>query len=419
MSNVSGPMTQATPVVDAADFAPRSSQGTRTTELWVLLGSAAFGLALLQGWGSFYTLYPLKPKLYAAMEVMLITATLLVSPRGRVQRVFLPIPMLMFVAWWMASYSWSSFPAGFPKANLEDGVTVVTVMLIGGMLDRRQLGRVLVLSGLAAIGLVFVALVIQPGSAYQAPSLEVGAPGLRGGFIHKTGLASCLLLVASAVSCFEPRRWVRLLCYPTVAVMIVLSKSSAGLATSLTLVVVAWLLNHRDEIVAAVGRGLKSLSILTAIAGVGAIAALLGVITNLVGKDLTFSGRDKVWVGAIEQIQRKPITGWGGNNLYAMIQRDPVLSINRPLGYVAVTSHNAALELMLRLGVVGLALYLIVYVSTVRSGFKLLTRDPPWGRFILMMMVVVTMFAVSEVLTVLGVWFALTCLVGSLSRSGQ
>jgi O-antigen ligase len=389
------------------------------SELWVVLGSAAFGLALLQGWGAFYTLYPTKPKLFFALEFVLVTATVLLSPRRRIHRVFLPIPMLMFVAWWMASYAWSTFPAGFPKANLEDATIVVTVMFVGGMFDRRQVARVLVGAGLVAIGLVVVTLVIQPGSAYQAASAEVGAPGLRGGFIHKTGLATCALLTGAAVFCFEPRRWLRLISYPTIAVMIVLSRSSAGLATMVTLTAVGWMLSHRDRIVAVVGRGLKSLSILTAMAGLVAIAALLGVITSLVGKDLTFSGRDRVWTGVIEQIQRKPVTGWGGNNLYAMIQQEPVLSINRPLGYVAATSHNAVLELLLRLGVVGLILYLVVFVSAARRGFAMLRTDAAWGRFILMALVVVAMFAVSEVLTVLGVWFALTCLFGSpgLDRS--
>jgi O-antigen ligase len=389
------------------------------SDLWLVFGGAALGLALLEGWGAFYTLYPTKPKLFFAAEFVLVVATLLLSPRRRVHRVFLPIPTLMFVAWWMASYAWSTFPAGFPKANLEDATAVSTVLLIGGMLDRRQLARVLIGSGMVAIGLVFVTLAIQPGSAYQAASAEVGAPGLRGGFIHKTGLASCVLLTASAVFCFERRRWVRMLCFPIVAVIIVLSRSSAGLATMMTLVVVGWLLSSRDRIVAVVGRGLKSLSVLTAMACLVAIAGLLGLITNLVGKDLTFSGRDQVWTGVIEQIQRRPITGWGGTNLYTMIQQDPVLSIVRPLGYVAATSHNAALELMLRLGIVGLVLYLIVFVSTVRHGFKMLRTEPMWGQFILMAMVVVAMFAVSEVLTVLGVWFALTCLLGSpgLDRS--
>jgi exopolysaccharide production protein ExoQ len=325
----------------------------------------------------------------------------------------------MFIAWWTSSYTWTVFPAGFLKGNLEDITTVITVILIGGVLDRRQLSRVLVGAGLCAIALVFVALVVQPGSAYQAASPEVGAPGLRGAFTHKTPMVTCMLLAASAVFCFERRRWVRIACFPTVAVIVVLSRSSAGLATSMTLVGVGWLLNHRDAIVTRVGRGLKSLSILSALAALGAVTVLLGVITQLLGKDLTFSGRDAVWTGVIEQIQRKPITGWGGTNLYALIQLDPVRSILRPLGYVAATSHNAMLELMLRLGVVGLILYLVVFVSTVRNGFRLLHSDPPWGRFVLLTMVIVTMFAVSETLTVLGVWFALTCLLGSRRLGGQ
>jgi exopolysaccharide production protein ExoQ len=390
-----------------------------TASWWVLFGSLAFGLALLEDWGAFYNFYPTRPRVYFAVEVVLIGATLMLSPQRRVHRVFLPIPMLAFVAWWIASYAWTVFPAGFAKSNLADATTVATVIVIGGMLDRRQLSRVLLGAGLCAVGLIVAALVLLPSVAYQPASLEVGAPGLRGGFIHKTPMVACVLLFASAVFCFEHRQWLRVLCFPAVAVIVILSRSSAGLAIGMSLVGTGWLMNHGERIAATIGRGLKSLSLLSVAAGVGVIAALLGVITKLLGKDLTFSGRNQVWAGVVRQIQRKPLAGWGGTDMYALIQLEPVRSIIRPLGYVAATSHNGVLELMLRLGVVGLVLYLVVLVSTVRNGFRLLRTDPAWGRFILMMMVIVVMFAVSEVLTVLGVWFALTCLFGSKRLGGQ
>lgn len=390
-----------------------------TSKLWMLFGSLAFGLALLQDWGAFYNFYPTKPRVYFAAEVALMTAALMLSPQRWVYRVFLPIPMLAFVGWWMASYMWAVFPAGFAKNNLADATTVATVIVIGGMLDRRQLSRVLLGAGLVAVGLIVAALVLQPSLAYQPASLDVGAPGLRGGFIHKTPMVACVLLFASAVFCFEHRHWLRVLCFPTVAVIVILSRSSAGLAIGMSLVGTGWLLNHGEQIAATIGRGLKSLSLLSVVAGVGVIGALLGVITKLFGKDLTFSGRNQVWVGVVRQIQRKPIIGWGGTDMYALIRLEPVRSIIRPLGYKAATSHNGVLELMLRLGVVGLVLYIVVFASAVRNGFRLLRTDPAWGRFILMTMVIVAMFAVSEVLTVLGVWFALTCLFCSKRLGGQ
>lgn len=401
-----------------ADPSPRFGDGSsadypiRTGKAWYYVASASLVFALLQGFGSYVELIFLKPKIYGLLQFVMLATIIVLMPRDGLRRVFLPIPTVAYMGWWIASYFWAHFRQGFLTSNLIQWAGIAVVVLVGGALRVRDVIRCILISGYISAGLVVVALLVQPSDAYSAAG-ATGAAGLRGGFIHKSGLASCLLLAMSATLCFETRRWIRVSFTAVVGVMVVLSGSSSGLATMGVLLIANWVLAHWAEFKEIIGRGLTSLTVFVAVSTVIGVGALLGVITSLLGKDLTFTGRTGIWKGVVAAIKVYPVQGWGGYDPWPLRSREPVASINRPLQFLAFTAHNGVLEILLRLGIIGLVLYLWQYATTIMTGSKLLHTAPRLGRFVLMLTIVVFFFAISEIITVFGVWLALVCLFGA------
>jgi O-antigen ligase len=315
----------------------------------------------------------------------------------------------------MLSSTWTNFPAGFVTANSADVANVTVLVVVGLLVPLRFLLRNILTAGYIAVALIGVALIVQPSLAFSSQTSGAPVSGLHGAFIHKNIMGSCIILTAVAVLCFERRRWIRLAALPTVAVLLVLSQSGSGIATLVIVVIGYWLVAKRDEFVRLIGRSSASFAAIAVILGVVTLGFGLGQITAALGKDLTFSGRDKVWAGAIKMIKRRPIEGYGGQNLFVILSLEPARSINYPLGFTVRHVHNGALETLLRLGMVGLSLYLAQMFTTMRSGLILLRSESTkaLGRFIVLLIVVIVAFGVSEIHTAFGIYLGLMILFGS------
>lgn len=70
------------------------------------------------------------------------------------------------------------------------------------------------------------------------------------------------------------------------------------------------------------------------------------IIIEILGKDLTFSGRTGIWRDAISLIAQSPIIGYGST-----VSRNMVFGIS---------AHNIVLQTILESGIIGLALFLLI-----------------------------------------------------------
>jgi exopolysaccharide production protein ExoQ len=387
------------------------------SQLWMQLGAVALIFSLLYGYGAFEDLYQLHPQMYVALQVMLLAPALLLSPRASIQRVILPIPFLLFVAWWLSSYTWSAFRPAFLPRTTDVLTNIVVVLVLARVLPPAYYLRTIIHAGYLAIALIGVALVLRPETAWSG-SLDLGNTdgGLRGGFIHKNFMAPCLIFTAVLVLCFERRRWLRYVTVFSVVILLFLAKSATGQFTMLASLALLWILMQYDYVAAVLRR---SFNIVTA--GLSLVALVVAFvfqepILKLFNKNDSYSGRSLLWEAVIKAIKKRPWTGYGWGGTYTDFSREPTRSFFRAIGYAAFHSHNGALELLIRLGVVGLALYLLQFASTMVWGWRLTKRGDPLGRATLLLGAITVLFAITESLTVLGVWYGLLCAFTCLCR---
>lgn len=91
----------------------------------------------------------------------------------------------------------------------------------------------------------------------------------------------------------------------------------------------------------------------------GSITFLQPIITGVLGKDLTFSGRVTAWMNASVYIFQKPISGWG---------QMTAESAKKMLGSAAlVNAHNQWLQILWEGGIIQLVLLMVVFVVMIRK----------------------------------------------------
>jgi len=93
-------------------------------------------------------------------------------------------------------------------------------------------------------------------------------------------------------------------------------------------------------------------------------------------QDQTFSSRTIIWDFVFYEIGRRPLLGWGYHSFWLVGPDGP--SLVDGLGWVKLmpNAHNGYLDTMLELGPVGLALLIIVIMTTLHAIGRVANRDP-------------------------------------------
>lgn len=383
--------------------------------LWHQFAVISLTFALITGFGAYAQLFTLTPLTYVVVQVPLLLATLLICPPGLLTKVFLPITGLLFVGWWLLSYLWDANRAIWIKFSLHDLTMILAIVVLAQVLGKDGFLRCLLHSGYIAIGLIFFALVIQPDLAYQ---LADNAPGLRGGFLHKNLMAPVLLLTAAVVLSMHPSRSFRRWFVVFIAVLLFLAQTTTGLATLAALVLCNWALASYKSVVRRLGRSAGSLLVGATMVATLVAATMFSSLVLLSGKDLTFSNRTVIWDAVGNAINQRFWLGYG-YAVWANLWLEPIRSINMRNGFVVAHAHNAALDLMLRLGAVGLGLYLLQFFNTARAGWRALVRDDALGRLILLYCTMLVLVGFSEPFPGFGLWVGLLIAFASISRANR
>jgi exopolysaccharide production protein ExoQ len=115
---------------------------------------------------------------------------------------------------------------------------------------------------------------------------------------------------------------------------------------------------------------------------VPAIAVLLGLavlavpvlsdlpsLSLLVGRDFTMTGRTQIWQASLLAIEQRPVLGYGFNAFWHGMD-GPSASVVTRVRWLTPHAHNGYLDLMLELGALGLALFLIAIVLRLKSAIR-------------------------------------------------
>jgi exopolysaccharide production protein ExoQ len=94
---------------------------------------------------------------------------------------------------------------------------------------------------------------------------------------------------------------------------------------------------------------------------------------GMFGRDLTLSGRTQIWAQVWHYIARRPLTGYGYDAFWRGLT-GPSLQVDAAVHFIVEHAHNGFLEILLELGILGLALFLL---SWIRAALRLW---PLWRR---------------------------------------
>jgi O-antigen ligase len=396
----------------AAERSDRSAQAGRSglfhRPMWILAGQLGVVIAIVLGFGARASF---RPKQVAVMLLFCLVAAVALAPERRLYRIVVTAPVVAILAWWIASYLWTFNLYGWWTDTQLSIPLVVTCIALASVLPTREFRAAVVVGCYVAIGYTVLELVVHHAAASVNPD---GVPGWRGGFIHKNAMAPFMVFAILALVCFDrpgPRRRVAI---GTALVLIFFSQSTSALIAGSVVFVVCLFLRR----FAASDAQARASLLAGSLAGVLVIALLsttvLPALLRLRGKDETLTGRTDIWHGVWHAITKRPWEGYGIGGVWSNPSVDPGRSIMRNLGFVVFHSHNGFLEIMLVLGVIGLALYVWLMVSTIRLGLLNLRYDTPMAVMAVGMVTLVAMLSISEV-TVFGIWLAmlssLNCLI--------
>lgn len=205
-------------------------------------------------------------------------------------------------------------------------------------------------------GLSLAVLVLAPGAAIVA-----GAEGgsVRGIFNHKNHLGATMALGALVEWCCpETARKAKVFRGLSIFVylaLLVLSNSMTSVVAFAAAVLVVYafkLLHARCKLPLPM---LFAILLVTACVAIGIESSA----TELLGRSSDLTGRTELWSFTWNMIAKSPWLGFGLSGFW-MGASEESLSVQTQLGWTPVYSHNGYLEILLSLGFVGLALFLIM-----------------------------------------------------------
>lgn len=381
--------------------------------LWVLFAQASVVVFMFIG---FDTIGHVSPQPYFALSVVLIAAMVLFAPRGTFRRTRVSVSVVLFLSWWMLSYTWSTSRATWISKSMSQFVAILSLTMVASVLPMERL-RGVWLGGLyAMVAYTFLYTVTVPGSttANDAATGGIANVGWHGPFDHKNILASFMVVGMLSVLTFEHNIWRRRLGVAAMVALVLLSRSGTGAGAMAASLAILALTGRYAKHSARKGGALVTMSMLASVIAISGASLFLPSILKLYGKDITLTGRTDIWAGVWPAIRDKQWTGYGWGGVWVDPSREPTTSILRRIGFVVFHAHNGALELMLELGVVGLALYLCVFAAAVDGGRRLLKVDPALGQLVLAYCMLVFISSVTEVLVV-GPWLSILVFLRVLS----
>ncbi len=215
----------------------------------------------------------------------------------------------------------------------------------------------------------------------------------RGAFFHKNRLGEMMALAVITFAIAPPERlsgWYR---WSFAAFSLILLYKSHD-STALVAVVAAlaaqavWLLFKLKR------------KALTGVALIGypLIAVVIGLILSdsntffkLLGKDATFSGRDRLWAGVIDAIQQRPLLGYGYLAFWNQ-QDGSMILVNERTTFRTSHSHDGFLNMALHVGLIGLGIFIIFLlrcmVLSIQEGRRTKSPEARWYFSFIIFMVI-------------------------------
>src|ERR1039458_8351693 len=242
-----------------------------------------------------------------------------------------------------------------------------------------ELMKLFVIVGAVAATGSLILIVFFPQYGLQERG-GIASGAWEGIFGHKNNcgaMMTYLLLPAFFVQLESRSARIFRIAYVAVVLLIIAMSRSAGswvvCGSCLVFIAVLHLLARmRRKDVAAIAFVLTGVAVIAGIV----VYNYFTVLMFAIGKDPTMSGRTIIWSGLMPSLLKRPLLGYGFMAFWQGLHGESAnvgLLMNWPgMGY----AENGVIELWLELGLIGVAIYLLVFFRGVKDAVYCFTRKP-------------------------------------------
>lgn len=288
---------------------------------------------------------------------------------GAVRKVW---PLVGLAALAPLSIAWSAQPMlTLQRSALFFGTALVSVYL-GDRYTTDQMAHLLAQAMCFMIAVVVALRFVAPEYVIDYYTHFGAWKGLSE---HKNLFAQYMAIAVILLLLIRFRRfpWLRYVFLLGAMVLLVLSHGASAMLCC-TLVVGSLLLWH-------LFRGNGRLRLLAYTIPVFTLMPLLYIliyqpqwILQVLGRDPSLTGRTKLWAAVLPELMNHPILGYGYDGFWAGFKGES-LQVMLQSGWLIGAAHNGFLELLLGLGVTGMAVFACVYVGSVQKAINYLKSE--------------------------------------------
>ena len=270
--------------------------------------------------------------------------------------------LLVLVA--AASALWSVSPGDTTPRVVSLVLTTVFSAALGARWRWSELAEI---TAIAFAVMTVLSLVVGVAAPSIGRMTELFPGAWRGLWVEKNTFGALMAIATlnfAAAALFHPRRALFWWAMAALAVLLL------GLSTSRTAILALLFGSAGLGLTLLVRRGRATAVVVIWVAGAGLIglAALIAVFPDMLfaalGKDATLTGRTRIWAEVWRLIQQKPLLGYGYDAVWTDKSVWGLLPwVTKHLQFTPSHAHNSWLEQWLALGVVGLAVWAMLYVS--------------------------------------------------------
>jgi len=311
---------------------------------------------------------------------------LLGSPKEAVRDA--PVSLLAYalLMWLSISILWSTNQTLTNFTVRTNVVGYAVVLLVVAVLPTER-----VIAGLLAFAracLMISVAILLTDSATRA-SFEVSTQsyilGWQAGFIHKNSMGMAFVLLVAVLLVFDRPGWLRRITLIGSVVLVFGSRSATAYGGLLAVVTTYWWFRRLQRQSVPGARSAYVLgTLLLTLTGVVFGIIFAPTVLGLFGKDLTFTNRTDIWSVSWNYMRARPWLGYGLGALWFQPTTEPTYGMDRAIGFEAAHAHNGALDLALQVGIIGVALYIAIFVNVVRRALSYLFRFPDYATWALM-----------------------------------
>ncbi len=335
---------------------------------------------------------------------------LLLAPRTLIMQLPISFSILGIVSIPVASLAWT-VDATASSVNVRSFIpSIIAIILAAGVLTLRDFTTALLWAIRVAVVVTVVALILMPATRSHVIGGVDGEPypGWHGLFYHKNKMTPFLAMALPTVLVFDKNPVTKWGTLAVIGALMVGSTSATGISGGFFAVIAwYWLRTYQKQRDDRDSTLLFMVSLLGLLAVVGGAIASFATITSAYGKDTTLSGRTDIWEASFEALTRRPWLGHGFGALFWQETVSPeTAEIWRHVGFEASHAHNGALDLALQIGLVGLLVFSVLWLSVIKTAWSRIHTSPDLSIWILAVLAANFVIGLTEDVF-LGGWIAI------------